>query len=84
MKEQISTVGFRSNLYPVVSSCLEDRTFRSKIHDPFSLVTLQKRAALTPLQKLEYQQASLHCAYAEPDDYPWGTIKAENGREQVV
>ena len=42
MESNVSTVAFRSNLYPVEKSFYEDSTFRSKIHDPFSLEILKK------------------------------------------
>lgn len=84
MESNISTVAFRSNLYPVEKSFYEDSTFRSKIHDPFSLEILKKQCALTSLQKKEYDYASVHCAYAAKNDYPWGTIRDPQGHEQVV
>lgn len=84
MESNISTVAFRSNLYPVEKSFYEDSTFRSKIHDPFSLEILKKQCALTSLQKKEYDYASVHCAYAANNDYPWGTIRDQQGHEQVV
>ena len=84
MESNISTVTFRSNLYPVEKNFNEDSTFRSKIHDPFSLELLKKQFALTSLQKKEYDHASLHCAYAAKKDYPWGTIRDQQGHDQVV
>ena len=84
MESNISTVAFRSNLYPVEKSFYEDSTFCSKIHDPFSLEILKKQCALTSLQKKEYDYASVHCAYAAQNDYPWGTIRDHQGHEQVV
>jgi len=84
MESNISTVAFRSNLYPVEKSFYEDSTFRSKIHDPFSLEILKKQCALTSLQKKEYEYASVHCAYAAKNDYPWGTIRDHQGHDQVV
>lgn len=51
MESNISTVTFRSNLYPVEKNFNEDSNFRSKIHDPFSLELLKKQFALTSLQK---------------------------------
>lgn len=84
MESNISTVAFRSNLYPVEKSFYEDSTFLSKIHDPFSLELLKKQCALTSLQKKEYDYASVHCAYAAKNDYPWGTIRDHQGHEQVV
>ncbi len=84
MEGNISTVAFRSNLYPVEKSFYEDATFRSKIHDPFSLELLKKQHVLTRLQKQEYDYASVHCAYAAKNDYPRGTIRDHLGHEQVV
>lgn len=81
-----STVAFRSNLQPVVGSYESDRRFLSAIHDPFALEVMKKRGfnTVTPIQNREYQSASLHCAYAFPDDYPFGTVIDENGKERVV
>ena len=80
MENNVSTVAFRSNLYPFDDGGLNS-VFRTKIHDPFSLARLNY---LTAIQKQEYKYASLHCAYAAKDDYPWGTITDEHGHEQVV
>lgn len=81
-----STVAFRSNLQPVIGSYESDRRFLSAIHDPFALEVMKKRGfnTVTPIQNREYQSASLHCAYAFPDDYPFGTVIDENGKERVV
>lgn len=81
-----STVAFRSNLQPVVGSYESDRRFLSAIHDPFALEVMKKRGfnTVTPIQNREYLSASLHCAYAFPDDYPFGTVIDENGKERVV
>ena len=84
MESNISTVAFRSNLYPIEKSFYDDAAFRSHVHDPFSLEILKKRYSLTSLQKREYDYASVHCAYAEKDDYPWGTITDAKGNQQVV
>lgn len=87
MKNNItSTVAFRSNLQPVIGSYETDRSFLSAIHDPFALEVMKKRGfnTVTPIQNREYQSASLHCAYAFPDDYPFGTVIGENGKEKVV
>lgn len=84
MKSNVSTVGFKSNLYPVVTGYYEDALFRSKVHDPFSLEYLKKNYSnITPLQFQEYNYASLHCAYAVDDDYPWGTVRNEDGIERI-
>jgi len=89
MERNISTVAFRSNLYPVTESCQTDSVFQSKIRDPFSLEILKKRGhvavqKLTDIQEQEYRSASVHCAYAAKDDYPWGTILDSDGCERVV
>ena len=84
MNSKISTVAYRSNLYPVEKNISEDSIFRSQIHDPFSLEVLKKQYTLTPLQEKEYQHASTHCAYAAKNDYPWGTIRDPEHHEQVV
>ena len=84
MFSNVSIVGFFSNLYPVENSFIEDRTFQSKIHDPFSLAILKQSCRLTDIQEQEYRQASLHCAYAKKDDFPWGTIINSSGERQVV
>lgn len=84
MESNVSTVAFRSNLYPATGSFYNDFAFQSKIHDPFSLERLKKVGLLTPLQKREFESASMHCAYAAKDDYPWGTINDVNGKEHVV
>lgn len=84
MESNVSTVAYRSNLYPIEKSFYEDPIFRAQIHDPFSLEVLKKQYALTPLQKKEYEYASVHCAYAAKNDYPWGTVKDAQDREQVV
>ena len=89
MERNVSTLAFRSNLYPVIDSCQSDALFQSKIHDPFSLEILQKhlkltRRELTGIQAEEYRSASVHCVYANKDDYPWGTISDTDGGEHVV
>lgn len=84
MESNVSTVTFRSNLYPVEKNFFEDSIFRSNIHDPFSLEILEKQYALTELQKSEYSHASLHCTYAAKNDYPWGTIRDDQCHDQVV
>lgn len=84
MESNVSTIAYRSNLYPIEKSFYEDPIFRAQIHDPFSLEVLKKQYALTPLQKKEYEYASVHCAYAAKNDYPWGTIKDARDCEQVV
>ena len=80
MESNISTVAFRSNLYPLEKSFYEDPIFCSKIHDPFALELLKKQVPLTNIQKREYEYASVHCAYAAKSDYPWGTIFDATGQ----
>lgn len=84
MSINVSTLAFKSNLYPVEKSFYDDATFRSKIHDPFSLQKLKEEYSLTSIQANEYGYASVHCTYALKDDYPWGTIKDKDGNERVV
>ena len=80
-----STVAFKSNLQPVHGSYLEDRRFLSSIHDIFALEKLKKTGIdLTTLQMQEYRSASLHCAYAYADDYPFGTVRDSDGNEFVT
>lgn len=90
MSNNTSTVSFRSNLYPVKGNFFYDKIFHSQIHDPFSLESFNKTmvakkiAQFTSLQEQEYRVAAKHCIYAEPDDYPWGTIKNGDEPEKVV
>ena len=81
-----STVRFKSNLQPVIGSYREDRHFLSSIHDPFALEAMGKAGydTITPIQKREYRDASLHCSYAFEGDYPWGTIVGPDGKQCVV
>lgn len=80
-----STVSFRSNLQPVRGSYREDQSFLRAVHDIFALELLQKAGyGLSSLQMQEYRNASLHCAYAYKDDYPFGTVFAEDGGQRVV
>lgn len=81
----ISTVAFKSNLQPVHGSYQTDTQFLESVHDIFSLELLHNSGyILTPLQKNEYSNASLHCVYAYKDDYPFGTVVDEDGKQQVV
>ena len=82
----VSTVAFRSNLQPLRRrSYSEDQTFLQSVHDIFALELLKKAGYhLTSLQKQEYDNASLHCVYADKDDYPFGTILSDDGQQQVV
>lgn len=82
-----STVAFRSNLQPVNGAYETDQHFLSTIHDPFALELMRKAGyrAITLIQNQEYQNASLHCTYALPADYPFGTIiDHSTGEERVV
>lgn len=81
-----STVSFRSNLQPIYGSIREDLNFLASIHDPFALEMMRKMGyeAITPIQRKEFEDASLHCAYAYKDDYPWGTIVDLEGKQKVV
>lgn len=70
-----STVAFRSNLQPVNGSYGADQHFLSTIRDPFALEIMCKAGyGTTPVQKQIYNDASVHCTYALPGDYPYGTI----------
>lgn len=90
MANNTSTVNFRSNLYPIKDNFFYDHKFHSKIHDIFSLeffhdeMVSKKMAEMTPLQEQEYKNASRHCIYADPDDYPFGTINDNANPEKVV
>ena len=86
MENNISTVAYRSNLYPTSSiSFREDRRFLAQVHDPFSLEQMKKQGlSLDSFQEKEYRQASVHCSYAFKDDYPWGTISMPDGKKTVV
>lgn len=82
-----STISYRSNLQPVDGTCLGDLNFLRTIRDPFALAILKKIAngyRFSAIQEEEYRKASLHCAYAIKDDYPWGTIRLDDGTELVV
>ena len=84
MKET-STVVFKSNIQPVYGEYKEDRQFLSTIHDFMALEILRKGGfGLTPLQRKEFYDVSLHCAYAPKGDYPFGTIIDFDGKEKVV
>lgn len=84
-EKSTSTVSFRSNLQPVRGSYREDQAFLQSVHDIFALELLQKAGyGLSPLQMQEYRNASLHCAYAFKDDYPFGTVFADDGKRHVV
>lgn len=85
MESNISTVAFRSNLYPVEKSFYEDSTFRSKIHDPFSLEILKKTMCIDEPSEERIQILHQFTAHtAAKNDYPWGTIRDQQGHEQVI
>lgn len=81
-----STVSFKSNLYVVkADSIINDREFLAQIHDPFGLSLMKKRSIrFTEDQTIQYQYASEHCTYAFANDFPWGTVRDENGRVHQV
>lgn len=80
-----STVTFRSNLQPVRGSYREDLAFLQSVHDIFALERLQQAGyRLSSLQMQEYRNASLHCAFAFNDDYPFGTVFTVDGKQHVV
>lgn len=85
-KNIVSSVAFMSNLQLVNGDFRNDHNFLSSIHDPFALEWMKKLGyeAITPIQKKEFRDASLHCAYAFADDYPFGTIVNAQGIQQVV
>ena len=80
-----STVSFRSNLQPVRGSYREDQAFLRSVHDIFALERLRKAGyGLSSLQMQEYRNASLHCAFALKNDYPFGTVFTDDGKQHVV
>lgn len=79
---------FKSNLQPVQGTYKDDPAFFTYIHDPEALKILKSkyhyyRYRLTPLQESELKYG-LHCTYADPMDYPWGTISDGHGNQRVV
>ena len=83
MNNSRSNLEFRSNLQPIT----DDNWSRvwGKIIDPFALKILKaKQIYITPAQQDQYQYASEHCSYAFKDDYPWGTVRLDDGREVPV
>ena len=84
MSNSTSTLSFKSNIYPLEHSPREDSEFLKHVHDPFSLkIMKQNGVQLNGFQQKEYEH-TLHCSYADKDDYPWGTITLPNGRKDVV
>ena len=86
MENGESTLIYKSNIYPISNHNLKgDRDFLAQIHDPFILEIMKKAGYdLTSIQEKEYRYASVHCAYAYKDDYPWGTIISDDGSKAVV
>lgn len=83
----VSTLAFKSNIQPVATQrIMEDKKFLSFVRDPFALEMLynSQEYALTAIQAKEYRSASVHCTYALENDYPWGTIVDNSGKEKVV
>ena len=57
----------------------------SKVHDPFALKYFREQnIPFTTIQQKEYDFAAVHCMYAYPDDYPWGTVTDESGKEKII
>ncbi len=82
-----SEVNFKSNLQPLNKDGEFDEHFYSKVRDPFAIRKLYEKTKgkyrLSDIQEKEYRQVSLHCSYADEDDYPFGTV-IEDGHERVV
>lgn len=86
IEESRSTLSFRSNLQPIIEEHKSNSwgLVCSAVRDPFALEIMHKRGMnLTTAQKQQYNYASVHCAYAFPDDYPWGSVISSDGRETV-
>ena len=84
--ESRSTLSFRSNLQPIIEESNVSRweAVYPAVRDPFALEVMKNRGAtLTAAQMRQYQYASVHCAYAYHDDYPWGSIINADGKEVV-
>ena len=86
MDNSNSTVFYKSNVYPLRNDfCSNDRVFMSKVHDPFALKYFREQnIPFTTIQQKEYDYAAVHCMYAYDDDYPWGTVTDESGKEKIV
>lgn len=85
--ELLSSIAYKSNIQPVKQEdLLSDASFLKHIHDPFALEILYKKDSmyLDSLQKKEFDYASMHCAYAYKDDYPWGTVNINEKDKKVV
>lgn len=84
--ESRSTLSFRSNLQPISEEPNVNRwgSVYHAIREPFALEIMMKRGvSFTEAQKQQYRYASVHCAYAAPDDYPWGSVINADGDEVV-
>ena len=91
MDKTVSTVSYFSNLQPITKRSLQDDlTFLKHVHDPKALEILKTRKQagepvhMTPIQVEEADRVAFHCAYALPDDYPWGTVLDANGNPRVI
>lgn len=91
MDSDTSTIIYKSNLQILKKQySLEDNEFLSCIRDPFALEKLQKSInmkrthyTLSKIQE-DISLKGIHCSLAYEDDYPWGTIKDDEGSEKVV
>ena len=86
--ENYSTIEFRSNVFPVVAGdVLHDERFLHSLRDPLALQEFSKRAYRyfpSPLQReILRKGVGVKCAYADPGDLAWGTIRVD-GEEKVV
>lgn len=82
-----SNIGFVSNLYPVTENLRNrDLKFLSQIKDPFCLEKMKSNPLFkfTSEQDDIFSHASCHCIYADDGDYPFGSIKMDDGTERVV
>ena len=86
MDKSNSTIQYKSNVYLLRNDfCFSDRMFMSKVHDPFALRQFKEQNfPFTTIQQKEYDLAAVHCMYAYADDYPWGTVIDESGKENIV
>ena len=83
MEAVTSNLEFRSNLQPIFDDKWSE--VHKMIMDPFALEIMQKQHLfLSEKQRNQIQYASEHCSYAYKDDYPWGTIRLEDGSEVPV
>ncbi len=84
--EVTSTIAFKSNLQIITSDSIRsDKHFLGSVRDFKGLEYMHRNGmGLNRIQRIEFESAALHCVYAFPDDYPYGTIIAENGTQKVV